>query len=77
MSTSELPEVHEVRAGSTGSGPDTPQPRRVFRYVSTRNFRGHRSFSARETVIDTIAWIPSIPARVAAGLGREVPACQF
>jgi hypothetical protein len=31
-----------------------------YRYESARNFRTHRSFSARETVTE---------------LGREVPAC--
>ncbi|GAA2157310.1 hypothetical protein GCM10009845_00730 [Pedococcus bigeumensis] len=69
MSTSEAVEVRAVLAGS---GPACGG----FRYVSARNFRGSRSFSARETVIDTAAWITSIPARVAAGLGREVSACQ-
>ena len=70
MSTSEAVAVHAERRA----------PRRYsreFRYVSTRNFRGRRSFSARETVIDTAAGIPSIPVRVAAGLGREKPACQY
>ena len=48
-----------------------------FRYVSTRNFRGRRSFSARETIIDT-SWTTSAdPEGVAAGLGREKPACQY
>lgn len=49
----------------------------AYRYGSTRNFRGHRSFSARETVIDTSEITSAITARVAAGLGREKPACQF
>ena len=70
MSTSE---AVAVRAGSVGPGRGS----RAFRYVSTRNFRGRRSFSARETVIDTAARISSIPGRVAAGLGREKPACQY
>jgi hypothetical protein len=52
-----------------------------FRYVSARNFRAGRSFSARrttKTVIDTTSGITSgIATRVAAGLGREKPACQF
>jgi chorismate synthase len=61
---------------SEGLGRD---PRAMgYRYASTRNFRGGRSFSARETVIATTSGITStIAARVAAGLGREKPACQF
>jgi len=70
MSTSE---VLAVRAGWFGAPPDS----REFRDVSTRNFPGRHSFSARRTVIDTTARITSIRAQVAAGLGREVPACQF
>jgi hypothetical protein len=48
-----------------------------FRYVTTRNFPPRGSFSARETVIDSTTWITAIPAGVAAGLGREKPACQL
>jgi len=49
-----------------------------YRYGSTRNFLGRHSFSARKTVIDSTSGITStITARVAAGLGREKPACQF
>ena len=71
MSTSE---AVAVRAGSVGPGRGS----RTFRYVSTRNFQGRRSFSARETVIDTTSGITRpITARVAAGLGREMPACQY
>lgn len=71
MSTSERggrrPASLVRRAGSPG-----------FRYASPRNFRGRRSFSARETTIDTTSGITTtITARVAAGLGREKPACQF
>ena len=62
-----------VAARLLGSRPQSCQ----FRYVSTRNFRGRRSFSARETVIDTATGITPIPTRVAAGLGREMPACQY
>jgi hypothetical protein len=47
---------------------------RGYRYVPTRNFRQHCSFSARHTVTGFNAGF--YPGDTA-GLGREKPACHY